>query len=150
MVTSVNLSASPARPDPIRVLVAEGQALFRQALRSILEEQPDIAVVGEAGDIERVVSEAERTRPDVLLLAQGLSLGSLGQTASLLRACVPQCHVVVIASKEDDAALLAAVEAGVVGYITREVGIGDLLGGGRVVHRGEALIPAGMVPSLVG
>ncbi|HET9249033.1 MAG TPA: response regulator, partial [Actinomycetota bacterium] len=114
MVTSVNLTAGPDLTDPIRVFVAEGQALFRQALRSILEEQPDIVVVGEAGDIERMVSEAERTRPDMLLLDESLSPGSLGPTASLLRASVPQCQVVVIASKEDDAALLAAVEAGVV------------------------------------
>jgi two-component system response regulator DevR len=148
-MTSENLSASAGVTDPIRVLVADAQALFRQALRSILEEQADVAVVGEAGDIERLVSEAERTRPDVLLLDESLSLGSLGHTASLLRARVPQCQVVVIASKEDDAALLAAVEAGVVGYITRDVGIGDLLEGMRVVHRGEALIPSRMLPSLL-
>jgi DNA-binding NarL/FixJ family response regulator len=149
MVRSAELSAEADSVAEIRVLVAESQALFRQALTTILEEQPDIAVIGEAGDIERVVPEAERTQPDVILLDESLSSGSFGHTASLIRASVPQCQVVIIASKEDDAALLAAVEAGAVGYITRDVGVRDLLEGTRVVHRGEAMIPSRMLPALL-
>lgn len=140
---------SAASPDPIRVLVADRQALFRQALRSILEEEPDMCVVGEIGDEDRVVSEAQRTRPDVILLDEALSLGGGAHPASILRRVLPACQVVVIASVEDDAGLLEAVEAGVVGYITRDVGLKDLIEGTRDVRRGEALIPSRMLPSLL-
>jgi DNA-binding NarL/FixJ family response regulator len=134
---------------PIRVIVADGQALFRQALHSILEDQPDIVVVGEASDVAQVLSEAERTKPDVVLLDENLCIGSVGHTAALLRAGFPRCQVVVLASDEDDAGLLAAVEAGVTGYITKESGVVDLLEGTRVVHRGEALIPGRMLGTLL-
>jgi DNA-binding NarL/FixJ family response regulator len=135
--------------DPIRVIVADGQALFRQALGSILEDQPDIVVVAEASDVAQVLSEAERTQPDVVLLDEHLAVGSVGHTASLLRASVPECQVVVLAAEEDDAGLLAAVEAGATGYVTKDFGIVDLLEGTRDVHRGEALIPGRMLGTLL-
>jgi DNA-binding NarL/FixJ family response regulator len=135
--------------DPIRVIVADGQALFRQALGSILEDQPDIVVVAEASDVAQVLSEAERTQPDVVLLDEHLAVGSVGHTASLLRASVPECQVVVLAAEEDDAGLLAAVEAGATGYVTMDLGIVDLLEGTREVHRGEALIPGRMLGTLL-
>jgi DNA-binding NarL/FixJ family response regulator len=135
--------------DPIHVIVADGQALFRQALGSILEDQPDIDVVAEASDVAQVLSEAERTQPDVVLLDEHLSVGSVGHTASLLRASVPECQVVVLAAEEDDAGLLAAVEAGATGYVTKDLGIVDLLEGTRGVHRGEALIPGRMLGTLL-
>jgi DNA-binding NarL/FixJ family response regulator len=140
---------SLASPGPIRVLVADRQVLFRQALHSILEEEPDLSVVGEIGEADEVVPEAERTRPDVILLDEALSIGSGRHPASVLRRVLPECQVVVIAAAEDDAGLLAAVEAGVVGYITRDVGLNDLIEGTREVHRGEALIPSRMLPSLL-
>lgn len=149
MVLPADRTAEASVADTIRVLVADGHVLFRQALRSILEGQPDIVVVGEASDIGQVMSEAERTEPDVILLDESLSFGSVGHTASLLRSTLPECQVVVLASDEDDEGLLAAVEAGVTGYITKDVGVRDLLEGTRVVHRGQALIPPKMLRTLL-
>jgi DNA-binding NarL/FixJ family response regulator len=149
MVTPGDPTARTSVSDRIRVIVADGHALFRQALRSILEDQPDIVVVAEASDVAQVLSEAERTEPDVILLDEHLSVGSVGHTAALLRASVPGCQVVVLAVDEDDAGLLAAVEAGVTGYLTKDVGVVDLLEGTRVVHRGEALIPGRMLGTLL-
>jgi DNA-binding NarL/FixJ family response regulator len=135
--------------EPIRVLVADGHALFRQALRSILEAEPDFEVVAEASDVGQVLSEAERATPDVVLLDESLAVASIGHTASLLRGSVPGCQIVVLASDEDDAELLAAVEAGVTGFITKNVGLGELLEGTRLVHQGRALIPPTMLRKLL-
>lgn len=147
---------APANPtlqmrvaEPIRVLVADGHALFRQALRSILEAEPDFEVVAEASDVGQVLSEAERAAPDVVLLDESLAVASIGHTASLLRGSVPGCQVVVLASEEDDAELLAAVEAGVTGFVTKDVGLGELLEGTRLVHQGRALIPPTMLRRLL-
>lgn len=149
MVQTSNRAVEGPQANSIRVLVADRQALFRQALRTILEEQPDIVVVGEGGDVDRVLAEAQATRPDVILLDEGLSAGRGGHTASLLRMSVPDCRVVLIAAAEDQLGLLAAVEAGVVGYLTRDVGIYELLEGTRMVQKGEALIPSRMLPGLL-
>jgi len=135
--------------EPIRVLIADGHALFRQALRSILEAEPDFDVVAEASDVGQVLSEAGRATPDVVLLDESLAVGSVGHTASLLRGSVPGCQIVVLASDEDDAELLAAVEAGVTGFITKNVGLGELLEGTRLVHEGQALIPPTMLRTLL-
>lgn len=143
------LSAGAAVPDRIRVLVADGHALFRQAVHAILDDQPDIEVVGEASDVAQVLTEAERTKPDVVLLDEGLSVGSVGHTASLVHAGLPDCQVVVLAADEDHAGLLAAVEAGVAGYITKDAGVTELIEGARVVHRGEKLIPRRMLGPLL-
>jgi two-component system, NarL family, nitrate/nitrite response regulator NarL len=147
---------APANPtlqmraaEPIRVLVADGHALFRQALRSILEAEPDFEVVAEASDVGQVLSEAERATPDVVLLDESLAVASIGHTASLLRGSVPGCQIVVLASDEDDAELLAAVEAGVTGFVTKNVGLGELLEGTRLVHQGRALIPPTMLRRLL-
>jgi DNA-binding NarL/FixJ family response regulator len=136
-------------PSTIGVLLADRQALFRQALRSILEAEPDIHVVGEASDIAQVLSLAVDSQPDVVLLDEELAVGNAGHTGSLIRARVPGCRIVLLAAVDDEGSLLSAVEAGVTGFITKDSGLGDLLEGTRIVHRGEALIPRRMLGSLL-
>jgi DNA-binding NarL/FixJ family response regulator len=134
---------------PIRVLLADGQALFRQALRGVFERESDIDVVGEASDVAQVLSEAASSQPDVVLLDERLAVGNAGHTVALLRATVPGCDVVVVASADDDDGLVAAIEAGCTGYVTKDSGLQELLEGTRIVHRGEALIPRRMLRSLL-
>jgi DNA-binding NarL/FixJ family response regulator len=149
MGTPANPTSQMRVAEPIRILIADGHALFRQALRSILEAEPDFDVVAEASDVGQVLSEAGRATPDVVLLDESLAVGSVGHTASLLHGSVPGCQIVVLASDEDDAELLAAVEAGVTGFITKNVGLGELLEGTRLVHEGQALIPPTMLRTLL-
>ena len=81
----------------IRVLVADEFALFRQAVRIVLEREADLDVVAEAGSSSDVVVEGERTRPDVALLGVSSStLDGVAVSAATMRERVPSCRVIVL------------------------------------------------------
>jgi DNA-binding NarL/FixJ family response regulator len=133
----------------VRILIGDGQSLFREAVTAVLEGEPDLEVVAEARDGLEAVAEAERTRPDVALLDAGLPNCDGIRATTLIRERVPECRVLVLTGEEDQAALAEAVEAGASGYLTKEFPLGELIEATRVIHRGETLIPGRMLGSLL-
>jgi two-component system NarL family response regulator len=129
--------------------LAEGQSLFRDAVMSALDRQDDFHVVAVAGDGMAAVSEAERTRPDVVLLDVNLPNRDGIGAARLVKDQVPGCRVLVLASGEDDAVLLRAVEAGADGYVTKTGPLADLVDAVRSIHRGETVVPRRMLGPLL-
>ncbi|MGH2727375.1 MAG: response regulator [Actinomycetota bacterium] len=130
----------------IRILLADEHALFREAVRVILESQPDLEVVGEAGDGAQAALEAERTRPDVALVDAHLPNSDGVRTTPLIHERRPECKVVVLADSEDDQLLIEALEAGASGFLTKGSPLSELIDAARRVQRGEVLIP----PRLLG
>ena len=137
-------------PSPtVRIVLAEGQSLFRDAVRSVLESQPDLQVVAVAGDGMTAVAEAERTAPHLVLLDVNLpNRDGIGATR-LVKDRLPGCRVLVLAHGEDDGVLLRAVEAGADGYLTKTSPLSDLIDAVRAVHRGETVIPRRMLGPLL-
>lgn len=133
----------------VRILIGDGQALFREAVTAVLEGEPDIEVVAEAKDGLEAVAEAERTRPDVALLDAALPNCDGIRATILIRERVPECRVLVLTGEEDQATLVEAVEAGASGYLTKEFPLGELIEATRVIYRGETLIPGRMLGSLL-
>jgi len=134
---------------PVRILLAVEQSLFRDAVKVVLEGQPDLQVVAVAPDGLRAVAEAERTRPDVAVVDTSL-LSCDGIRATLLiKANVPDCKVLVLSSEEDQPALVAAMEAGASGYITKGCPLSELIEATRAIHRGDTLIPPSMLGALL-
>ena len=126
--------------EPIRVLVVDDHPVVRQGLRTFLDLQGDIAVVGEAADGEGCVAAAEQLRPDVVLLdlrmpdADGLvALRGLRQRGNPAR-------VLVITSLTDPTAVLPAVRAGAAGYVYKDVDPPALAAAIRAVHAGHVLL----------
>lgn len=95
----------------VRILLADGHSLFREAVRSVLENEDDLSVVGEAGDGLQAVAEAERARPDVALIDAGLPNCDGIRATALIRDRVPSCRVLILATEDIEATLLQAVEA---------------------------------------
>jgi two-component system NarL family response regulator len=133
----------------VRILLADGHSLFREALSTALSGESDLSVVGEARNGLEAVAEAARTSPHVAVLDADLPNGDGVRAAWLIRERVPDCRIVILASDEDAEVLTSAVEAGAHGYLTKASPLIDLVEAIRSVHRGDTLVPARMLGSLL-
>jgi DNA-binding NarL/FixJ family response regulator len=135
----------------VRVAIAESQALVRGCFHALLEGQPDMTVVGEAGDGEEAVALAERERPDVMLLEIGLPvLDGLEATRRILDAPgLAEVRVVILSTSESDEYLFGALRAGASGFLAKDTDPADLVEAVRAVAGGEALLSRGVAGRLI-
>jgi DNA-binding NarL/FixJ family response regulator len=126
--------------EPIRVLVVDDHPVVRQGLRTFLDLQDDLTVVGEAADGESAIAAAEALRPDVVLL--DLKMPGSDGVAALegLRAAGNPARVLVITSFTEPAAVLPAVRAGAAGYVYKDIDPPALAAAVRAVHAGHVLL----------
>ncbi len=135
--------------DPIRILLADQHVLFREAMRTVLEGELDMRVVAEARNGLEAVAEAERALPQVAIVDFDLPLSDGPRTTAMIRERVVDCRVLVLSAAEDYANLVAVLDAGANGYLTKESPIAHLIQATRAVHRGETLIPPWMLGPLL-
>ena len=134
---------------PIRVLVVDDHFVVRKGICALLAEAESIAVVGEAGDGEQAVEEARRLRPQVILMDLRLpGLDGVAATRAIL-AEQPETAVVVLTGTSVEDEVLAAVEAGALGYLAKTSLEQDFLEAIRRVAQGDAWLPASLIRSLV-
>ena len=127
-------------PEPIRVLVVDDHPVVRQGLRTFLDLQPDITVVGEAADGAACVAAADRLTPDVVLLDLRMPGGDGVAALRGLRERGNRARVLVITSFPEPAAVLPAVRAGAAGYVYKDVDPPALAAAIRAVHAGHVLL----------
>jgi DNA-binding NarL/FixJ family response regulator len=139
----------PEEEAHIRILLADSQSLFREAVKVVLGSEPGLEVVAEAGDGLEAVAEAERTGPNVALVDLNLPNCDGVRATFLITERVPSCRVVVLADDEDESVLVNAVEAGASGFLTKESPLAELIHATRAIHRGETLIPRQMLGPLL-
>jgi DNA-binding NarL/FixJ family response regulator len=126
----------------ISVLLADDQAMVRRGLRLILEDQPDITVVGEASDGAEAVALARRLRPDVCLVDIRMPrLDGIEVTRALAgpKATDPM-RVVVVTTFDLDEYVYGALRGGAAGFILKDAGPALLVEAVRAAHNGEALV----------
>ena len=134
---------------PIRVLVADDHAVVREGLRTFLSLQDGIEVVGEAGDGEAAVREAEIRRPDVILMDLVMPrLDGVGAMRELRRR-MPECRVIVLTSYAQDDRLLPAIQAGAAGFLLKDAEPREIARAVRAAHAGEALLAPAIAARLV-
>ncbi len=135
--------------EPIGVLIVDDHAVVREGLRSFLELQEGIAVVGEAGDGEEAVALAEQLRPDVVLMDLVMPKVDGVEAMRQLRERVPAARVIVLTSFLDDDRLLPAIRAGAAGYLLKNAQPQELARAIRTANDGEALIDPAVAARLV-
>ena len=127
-------------PSAIRVLVVDDHAVVREGLRTFLRLQEGIEVVGEAGDGEQAVVEAERLAPDVVLMDLVMPKLDGVEAMQRIRSGRTQTRVIVLTSFGDDEKLLSAVRAGASGYVLKSAEPREVVRAIRAAHEGEAVI----------
>lgn len=127
---------------PIRVLVADDQAIIRDGLATVLGLLPDIEVVGTAADGAEAVRLAVLEHPDVVLMDLRMPVLDGVAATARLRADVPDAAVLVLTTYADDESILAALRAGATGYLTKDAGRAELAAAIRSVARGQATFAA--------
>lgn len=131
--------------ETIRVLIADDHALLREGLRRILEMEPDIRVVGEAGDGQTAVALATRHRPDVVLMDINMPGGGGLAATRAIHNRLPDVNVVVLTIHDDDEYIIELVNAGAKGYMLKDVDSARLIEAIRRVKGGEAFIPSDLM-----
>ena len=133
----------------IRVLVADDQALFREALMTLLEMQPGIEVVGEAGNGDEAVRRSAELRPDVVLMDLRMPvLDGIGATARL-RVEQSDVRVLALTTFDDDEEVFAALRAGAVGYLLKDVTSTRLVEALDAAARGESVLQPSVAAKVV-
>jgi NarL family two-component system response regulator LiaR len=133
----------------IRVAIADDHAVVRQGLRTFLELQDGMEVVGEAADGEEAVALVELTAPDVVLLDLVMPRVDGLEAIRRIRDRAPGTRILVLTSFADDNTVLPAVRAGAAGYLLKDVQPPELAAAIRTVHAGEALLAPTIATMLV-
>ena len=133
---------------PIRVLLADDHPLFLDGVKAALMGDPDLEVVGTAGDRATALDQAAALEPDVVLMDLNLPDGSGIDATRDLLAAQPSARVLVMTMSADDDAVVAAMRAGARGYVVKGAGRDDLLHAVRTVASGGAVFSAGVADRL--
>lgn len=134
---------------PVRLLLVDDHALFREGLAALFRQQDDFAVAGEAGDGAEALVRARALRPDVVLMDVDLP-GEDGIAATRrLKAELPEVAVVMLTVHDDAEKLFEAVKAGAQGYLVKNIRSAELLDQLRGLARGDAAISRRMAARIL-
>lgn len=124
----------------IRVLVVDDHTLFRQGIVGLLESQPDIEVVGQAGNAKEALTAAVELSPDVVLMDISMP-GTSGLNATAeIKARSPKANVLILTIHDREDYLYQALRAGASGYVLKGADIHDLLDAVRSAYRGDVYL----------
>lgn len=133
----------------MRLLVADDHGVVRGGLKLLLDRQPDMEVVAEAGDGAEAVTEALAHRPDLCVLDVSMPKLTGLQATREIKAQAPDIHVLVLSMHDDERYLFEALKAGAGGYVLKTEADHDLVDAVRAVARGEPFLTGAAQQRLV-
>jgi DNA-binding NarL/FixJ family response regulator len=132
----------------IRILMVDDHEVVRLGLKSLLERQVNFEVVAEASSENEAVEKAIDHKPDVVLMDVRLAGGNGVEATARIMAELPDTKIIILTSFADDEMLFAAIRAGAVGYVLKQVGSADLLRAIEAAIRGEATLDPSLTQRL--
>jgi two-component system, NarL family, response regulator DevR len=133
-------SERPGSGDPIRVFLLDDHEVVRRGVHDLLDDEPDITVVGEAGTVEQALVRVPALRPDVAVLDIRLPDGDGVSVCRELRSRMPELACLMLTSFDDEEALLDSIMAGASGYVLKQIQGSDLVSAVRTVAAGQSLL----------
>jgi DNA-binding NarL/FixJ family response regulator len=124
----------------IKVLLADNHTLFREGTRSLIEQETDMEVVGEAGDGAETIKLVTERHPHVVLMDIAMPKVNGIEVTSQIKADFPATAVLILTDYDNDQYIVALLEAGAAGYLLKNVSGADLVNAIHAVHAGESVL----------
>jgi DNA-binding NarL/FixJ family response regulator len=132
--------AQPGTDNPIRVFLLDDHEVVRRGVHDLLNDEPDITVVGEAANVEQALVRVPALRPQVAVLDVRLPDGDGVTVCRELRSQMPELACLMLTSFDDEEALLDSIMAGASGYVLKQIQGSDLVSAVRTVAAGQSLL----------
>jgi two-component system, NarL family, response regulator DevR len=139
----------PASGQKIRVLIVDDHQVVRLGLRTLLGRHPALEVVGEAGSVATSIEEAERLRPDLVLMDVRLPDGKGYEACRQIHRLVPESRVLFLTSFADEQVVLESLDAGGDGYLLKEIDEQALLRAIESVAQGQSILDPAITRSVL-
>jgi DNA-binding NarL/FixJ family response regulator len=133
----------------IRVLIVDDHSIVRQGLTAMIENEPDMTVVGQAGNGQEAIAQYQQLQPDVTLI--DLRMPQLGGVDAIVAICAEFTHarMIVLTTYDGDEDIYRALRAGAKGYLLKDAEPDALLNAIHIVHSGQQYIPSEVAAKLV-
>jgi NarL family two-component system response regulator LiaR len=135
--------------NPIRVLIVDDHPLMREALRTAIEDEPDMIVAAEASNGDEAVLLADSVHPDVIIMDLLMPHKDGLEAIAEIISRDPEAHILALTSSSDEEKIVAAVQAGVAGYLLKDARRVEILQGIREVSQGNVFLPPYMASKLI-
>jgi len=136
-------------PQRVRIVLADDHQMFRDAVRRLLDAEPDLVVVGEAGDGEEAVALTLQYEPDILLLDVAMPHANGMEVLQQIAAASKATRIIMVTGAVEENELRQALRLGARGFVLKESGAAQLLESIRVVHGGEYFVGRECMADLV-
>jgi DNA-binding NarL/FixJ family response regulator len=142
-------SGADAPGNRVTIFLLDDHEVVRRGVRQLLDSEPDMEVVGEAGTCAEAMAKVPELKPQVAVLDVRLPDGDGVTVCRELRSLMPELICVMLTSFDEDAAMLEAIMAGASGYVLKQVHGDDLIDAVRTVAAGQSLLDPGTIQSLL-
>jgi DNA-binding NarL/FixJ family response regulator len=139
----------PGPDNPITVFLLDDHEVVRRGVHDLLNDEPDITVVGEAATVEQALVRVPALRPQLAVLDVRLPDGDGVTVCRELRSQMPDLACLMLTSFDDEEALLDSIMAGAAGYVLKQIQGSDLVAAVRTVARGQSLLDASATTKLM-
>jgi DNA-binding NarL/FixJ family response regulator len=133
-----------------RVIIGDDHALIREGLRHVLAREPDMQIAGEAGDRETLVSLAESTSADVVLMDINMPGGSASDALQRIRSRRPAPQVLILSMLPEDQVALGFMRMGAAGFVSKDAAADELVTAIRMALAGKRYVSAALASRLAG
>ncbi len=135
--------------EKIRILLADDHVVVREGTRQLLEREPDLVVVGEAGDGEEAVRLAGELNPDIIIMDVAMPKLSGIEATKLIKHRQPSVAVIVLTGYDSEEYLFGLLDSGAAGYLLKDISGDELVRAIRAVHAGEPVLHPSAIKKLV-